>query len=146
MVAVVLVAVVPENEVLMLAYPVSTPGRRCTAGRYCVLPAGGGADPFQVGAPDGTHIDIHIFPAQHRTGGRDHGDGVGACDRFRGSGYRRLPVVGGVLYPPVPLPVVAAVLIISSVKRDPSRNSWWCYIPGRKDVGIDDIYRWCRRG
>ncbi len=26
-----------------------------------ILPAGGGADPFQVGAPDGTHIDIHIF-------------------------------------------------------------------------------------
>ena len=69
---------VPENEVLMLAYPVSL---RPPLHRRSILksfPAGGGADPFQVGAPDGTHIDIHIFPAQHRTGGRDHGDGVGA--------------------------------------------------------------------
>ncbi len=123
MVAVVLVAVVPENEVLMLAYPVSLrPPLHCRSD-IKILPAGGGADPFQVGAPDGTHIDIHIFPAQHRTGGRDHGDGVGAQIGFEDRVTAALPVVGGVLTRRrVPLPVVAAVLIISSVKRDPSRE------------------------
>ena len=61
-----------------------------------ILPARGGANPFQVSTSDGAHINIHIFPTQYRTGGRDHGDRVGAQIGFEDRVAAALPVVGGV--------------------------------------------------
>jgi hypothetical protein len=121
MVAVVLVARVPEKRGADVGISRFTQAAAALQLDIKILPARGGANPFQVSAPDGAHIDIHIFPLNHRTGGRDHGDGVGAQIGFEDRVAAALPVVGGV-FPAarVPLPVVAAVLIISSVKRDPS--------------------------
>jgi hypothetical protein len=104
MVSVVLVASVPEKG-WILAYPDSlNPPLHCSS----ILKSfpRGGADAFQIAALDGAHIDIHIFAAQDGTGGRDHGDGVGAQVGFEDRVIAALPVVGGVLTcRQVPLPV-----------------------------------------
>ena len=108
-----------------------------------IFPARGSAHPFQVTAPDGAHIDIHILPAHHRTGGRDHGDGVGAQIGFEDRVAAALPVIGGVFSRRQGAAAggCRSFDYLQGKARSLQRIVGGTRYPRRKDVGIDDIDR-----